>query len=1621
MPLTALPGQAPGPQSTDQVLPSWLSYSAYRTITRTYTTTQETVLYDPSGLLAPSVSATVFVGVTTSTLYQVVPVPLLYTGPSPYPPLGTLFTVSGQSASPTQTESVTTGSSATATPAPTSSGSGVTSAPGQSSSGGPGSSSAAGSSQGQGSTASMSTPEGSSMGTTFLPSGTSIVAGTTFLPGPSGGSNTISVISGSTVGPTPAPTIISGTTFLPGSTSISDGTTFLPGSVTVFSGTTVFGGSSTVFPPATNTSPGTGSGPGGVPLERQGGLTPGQLAGVFVASILGFLLLLALLMCFLLRRQRRRNAKMAEQEKYQYGNIGVSNDAGGAGYGASQLPGAGEKSALLGAGAAGAGAGVASSSRSPWGEWVARGFSRGGRVPSDSMTGGNYTALPQANAGTAGGAAHRRSGSGGSSGFSGALAGASSAAVAAMAMAAISSRRRRRREEREHAGPGPWGARRGAVPAEEWEADELEPDGGSGFFVVGGRNAHELQTAERSPALPVSSDPFSDSAEDSSSAAHHRREGIAAAAGAAVVAAGRLRSIPPSSSSLLVSDPATDTRKSKFRGMANLGVGSGGPRFFGIMTGSRSASGTESGTGSGSNSGPSARNVSGGTGLTRPAGQPSVRSVSGPTYALPDQPTNQQPASGSSNVIYGFGAAAGAAALGLAHAARRVTSGERRLSRKPVPNYASSGNETDADEHASNLGKRKRAVGKDARGLYGAVGTGPGHNLDDDDHAGAQGERRGLMLGYDDDTSAADASAASPRRPSRQPQGPTFSSAGGFDIGEGWPESALTGAAIGVAAGGSGSRRSHRRLPGPGDAAQQSSGSGSGNGSGPWSSGSTHEVPKSSSGALLSGSSTGHPMSSIDGVGPIVSLNPPPRSTRSRASTANSPSEPSPISTFAKIASSSPDLPKLPAFPEGFGTGDLAQRAALAESRAAQASASAKNRGSSDSEGPSGATAMTAAAAGTAGSLALLAAQHRSSAASMQSQTVDLSSDGHGSRDLPGQGSRPGVGHSNFLSSGTDLLGPGASASSRSSVASGTTAAVPLAGGAVEHDVAAGPTATEFGQSDPRTLRSRASLAGGGLGRPLSTIFGSESEPSTGARPFSDQQHGSVSGSNSNSGPESAFDSLGARSGSVAVHTPSPARHNRGSGADSRAASSLLGALQNRQPESQSSPAGTFGVAELASPPGSPRRLSQAGRGRRVSGQHSARVSRSMTPGEASSASHPGMLGLIGADTSRPGTAEGGDLEAASAEDLDDESQEGGLLSSVAAGLRRWGGGWIPGAGRLSQPRSDSAHYPSIGAATMGVNTAVASPTGAQSPEPPGPNDSRRTSGVSSANRMNPARRSTATIQSRVGSREGSGSDPSGRLSNSASSRSLGAISGGSGRASHRTHDSSGNGSGSGSGGSRRSRGTAGSGASETTSELARRNTLSTHVEVDEDAARRASTSGANSPAAYTASEGRSAATSPALVPQPLGPAVARTLQVPAPARPSAAGASGDKPESTIRFVGRPASPPPALPSQLVTRARDNQPSEARTASGSWRESPRVATISQRASEAQARQEANSARGRSQTQSTGSPDEFEWGQLSDNFPTPLDRALREAEQRDLEEQAQGRSQTKYDWPKFLKF
>ncbi|UZJ52523.1 hypothetical protein CBS101457_001843 [Exobasidium rhododendri] len=91
-----LPTQEPGPGPTDAPLPTYQSYSAFTTSNYDYTTTVTRIAYDPAGTVAPTLVIQTEAYQTTSVGYSVVNVPLLYTGPFPAPPLGTLYTTAGQ-------------------------------------------------------------------------------------------------------------------------------------------------------------------------------------------------------------------------------------------------------------------------------------------------------------------------------------------------------------------------------------------------------------------------------------------------------------------------------------------------------------------------------------------------------------------------------------------------------------------------------------------------------------------------------------------------------------------------------------------------------------------------------------------------------------------------------------------------------------------------------------------------------------------------------------------------------------------------------------------------------------------------------------------------------------------------------------------------------------------------------------------------------------------------------------------------------------------------------------------------------------------------------------------------------------------------------------------------------------------------------------------------------------------------------------------------------------------------------------------------------------------------------------------------------------------------------------
>lgn len=104
-----LPTQPPGPGPTDAPLPTYQSYSAYVTSTYDYVTTITRVAYDPQGTLAPSLNIQTENGRTTSIGYSVVNLPLLYDGPLPPPPLGTLYTTANQRIAPAPTNQPSNG------------------------------------------------------------------------------------------------------------------------------------------------------------------------------------------------------------------------------------------------------------------------------------------------------------------------------------------------------------------------------------------------------------------------------------------------------------------------------------------------------------------------------------------------------------------------------------------------------------------------------------------------------------------------------------------------------------------------------------------------------------------------------------------------------------------------------------------------------------------------------------------------------------------------------------------------------------------------------------------------------------------------------------------------------------------------------------------------------------------------------------------------------------------------------------------------------------------------------------------------------------------------------------------------------------------------------------------------------------------------------------------------------------------------------------------------------------------------------------------------------------------------------------------------------------------------
>lgn len=95
MALTLPPGPEP-PGPTAQRLPPWLSYRPVTTETHTFIRSHTDVLYYPGGTRPPKQDVYLTTQVVTETSFQIDYIPLIYTGPTPAPPLGTLFTMSGE-------------------------------------------------------------------------------------------------------------------------------------------------------------------------------------------------------------------------------------------------------------------------------------------------------------------------------------------------------------------------------------------------------------------------------------------------------------------------------------------------------------------------------------------------------------------------------------------------------------------------------------------------------------------------------------------------------------------------------------------------------------------------------------------------------------------------------------------------------------------------------------------------------------------------------------------------------------------------------------------------------------------------------------------------------------------------------------------------------------------------------------------------------------------------------------------------------------------------------------------------------------------------------------------------------------------------------------------------------------------------------------------------------------------------------------------------------------------------------------------------------------------------------------------------------------------------------------
>ncbi|PWZ01033.1 hypothetical protein BCV70DRAFT_88669 [Testicularia cyperi] len=251
--MATLPGQAAGPGPTDQALPSYLSYSPAATRTIVYTSSLTQIVYDPQGSFAPYQTVNVVQGTSTAIDYSIVNVPLLYTGPFPAPPLGSLYTTPGQSVSSSAVPTATAETSAVP------------------------------------STVSVSNSAPTPTSTSISVS----VSDTSANP-----ASTTDSASGSSTG-TATATASESTN----ASSTATGTAPVSSSETSGSATTATATGSESGSPSATAAGGPNAG-----VRASNGLSGGQIAGIVLGAVFGLLLLLLLLLCCLRRRRRRQKS-----------------------------------------------------------------------------------------------------------------------------------------------------------------------------------------------------------------------------------------------------------------------------------------------------------------------------------------------------------------------------------------------------------------------------------------------------------------------------------------------------------------------------------------------------------------------------------------------------------------------------------------------------------------------------------------------------------------------------------------------------------------------------------------------------------------------------------------------------------------------------------------------------------------------------------------------------------------------------------------------------------------------------------------------------------------------------------------------------------------------------------------------------------------------------------------------------------------------------------------------------------------------------------------------------------------------------------------------------------------